>query len=111
MGIQFARPRRSLVAAQAASSRCALVLGDGRQDVHRQLVRVRVIDGDEFHTRIHERRYKGEVAGQSIELGNDELSFLFLAGRERFFQFRPVIPLAALNFGELGPRPSSPRST
>jgi transposase len=29
------------------------------------------------------RRDKGEVAGQAIELGNDELGFMFFAGRKR----------------------------
>jgi hypothetical protein len=62
---------------------------------------VRVIDGDELHTRVHERRDKGEVAGQAIELGNDELGFLFPAGRERLLQLRPVIALAALDLREL----------
>jgi hypothetical protein len=58
--------------------------------------------GDELHTRVHERRYKGEVAGQAIELGNDELGFVFLAGRKSLLQFRPVVPLAALDLREPG---------
>jgi hypothetical protein len=68
----------------------------------RQLVRVRVIDSDELNTRVHERRNEGEVAGQAIELGNDEPGFLFLAGRERLLKLWPVVALAALNLGELG---------
>jgi hypothetical protein len=34
---------------RARADDLALVLGDGRQDMDRQLVRVGIIDGDEFH--------------------------------------------------------------
>jgi len=39
--------------------------------------------------------------GQTIELGNDELGFLFLARSERLLQLDSVIALAAFDLGEL----------
>jgi hypothetical protein len=89
------------------SSRCPcaddfpLVLGHSRQDMDGQLVGMRIIDRHELHTGIHQGRYECQVAGQAVELGNDELGFLLFAGRERLHQLRPIIALAALDFGEL----------
>jgi hypothetical protein len=55
----------------------AFVLSDSGQDVDGQFVRVRIIDCDELYPGVHEDRDKRDVPGQSIQLGNDELGFLF----------------------------------
>ena len=65
-----------------------------------QLIRVRIIDGDELHTGIHQGRYECRVAGQPIELGDNQLGFLLFAGREGLHQLGPIIALPALDFGE-----------
>src|SRR5262245_13597303 len=79
----------------------AFVLCDRGQDMDGQLVCVGVIDRDEFHAGIHQRRDACQITGQAIELGNDQLSLLLLASRKRFLQFWPVIVLTALDLGEL----------
>src|ERR1700745_442288 len=77
------------------------MLGDRGQDVDRKFGSVWIIHCNELHTRVHQSRNKCDVPGQAIELGNDELSFLFLAGRERLLQPRPVVTLATPDFREL----------
>jgi hypothetical protein len=46
----------------------ALVLGDGGHDVNRQLVGVRVINGNERNAGIHQRRNEREIAGQPVNI-------------------------------------------
>jgi hypothetical protein len=58
---------------------------------------VRIIDCDELYPGVHEGRDKCDVPGQSIQLGNDELGFLFFAGCNRLLQFWPIIALSALD--------------
>jgi hypothetical protein len=55
------------------------VLGDCGQDVDGQLVSVWVIDSDE--PGVHQCCDECEVAGQPIQLGNNQLGFVLLAGR------------------------------
>jgi hypothetical protein len=91
----------------------ALMLIHGREDMDGQLVGVRVIHSHELHTALHQRGDEGQVAGQAVELGDDQLCLLLLAGRERLLQFWSVIALAALNLGELidkRPPPAVPGS-
>jgi hypothetical protein len=61
----------------------ALVLGNCRQDMDRQLICVRVVHSDKLHGGVHEGSDKCEVSGQSIELGNNQPGFQLLASRER----------------------------
>jgi hypothetical protein len=86
----------------ALGNRFALMLGHRRQDMQRQLVGVRIIDRNELNAGIHERCDKGQVSGQPIQLGNDQLGFVLAAGLERPHQLRPICPLAALNLNEFG---------
>ena len=69
--------------------------------MNRQLVGVRVIDGDELDAGLHQRGDECEVAGQPVELRNDELGFLRPADVERDFKLRPGVVLTALDLGEL----------
>ena len=77
------------------------MLDDGRQDVYRHLVCMRIVDRDKLHTRVHQGRDEREVSGQAIELGDDEPCSLLLAGGKSLFQFWPVIVPTALDLGEL----------
>ena len=47
-------------------------LGHGGHDVNGQVVGLRHIDGDESHPRFHERRHDSDVAGEAVELGDQE---------------------------------------
>jgi hypothetical protein len=47
----------------------AFVLRHGREDVHGQLVGVRVIDGHKFNAAVHQRDDECQIAGQPIEFG------------------------------------------
>src|SRR5215467_2905702 len=67
----------------------------------RQFIRVRVVDRNELHAGIHQRRDKRQISRKAIELCNHQLGFVSLAGRKRLLQFRPVTALAALDLGEL----------
>jgi hypothetical protein len=59
------------------------VLGEHREHLQGHLVRVRHVSGDEFDPAIHERGDEGDIAGEPVELGNDELGLELLAfGRQ-----------------------------
>ena len=83
----------------------ALMLGDSGQNVDGELVGMRVIDRDKLDAAIHQRGDEGEVAGQPVELGNDELGLVLAAGEQRLGQLRAIRTLAALNLGVLGDEP------
>ena len=54
-----------------------------RKDMDRQLVRVRIVDRDELDDGFHERGDEREIAGQAIQLGDDQLGLVLAAGGER----------------------------
>ena len=77
------------------------MLGNGRQDMDRELVHVRIVHGHELDAALHQRCNEGQVAGQTIELGDHQPGLLPLAGRDGRGELRPVIvALAALDLGE-----------
>ena len=63
------------------SDHFSLMLSHRGKDMNGELVGVRVIDRDELDTGVHQRCDEREIARQSIELGDDELGFVLLAGR------------------------------
>jgi hypothetical protein len=66
------------------------VLGDGGENVNRQLARMRVIDRDKFNARFHEGCDESQIAGKTIKLGNNQLGFVTAADNGRIvFLFRP----------------------
>ena len=85
-----------------------LMLGDGGQDVNGQLVGVRVIDRYELDAGVHQRRDESKISGKPVELGDDQSGLVLAAGLQRPRQVRPIGPLAALDFGELGDNLPSP---
>jgi hypothetical protein len=85
------------------------MLGDGRQNVNRQLVRVRVIDGDKLHARVHERRDECQIAGETIELGDHEPGAMLSASLKSLHQLGPIVTLAGLDLDVLGDK--LPRAT
>jgi hypothetical protein len=48
------------------------VLSHGGQDVNGQAIRLGKVDSDEIDTGLHQRGDEVDVAGEAIELGNDE---------------------------------------
>jgi hypothetical protein len=79
-----------------------LMLGDRREDMHREPVRLREVDGRELNARLHQAGHEMDVAGEPIELGDDERGAERTARLEGFGELGPIRPLAALDFGELG---------
>ena len=71
-----------------------------RKNMDGQLVRVRVIYGEEFDAQLHQRRDESEIAGQPIQFRNDQLGFELAAGVEGFNQFRPVAVFATFYLDE-----------
>ena len=63
-----------------------------------------VIDGNEFDPRIHQRSNECQVAGEAIQLGNDQSGLALAAERQCLFKFGAVIALACLDFREFGDR-------
>jgi hypothetical protein len=50
--------------------------------MYREFGRVRVIDGDELDTALHQCGDKGQVSGQTVELGDNKPCLVLLAGRQ-----------------------------
>ena len=88
----------------ALADRFTFVLRDGGQDVDGELVGVRVIDGDELDAAVHQRGDEGEVAGQPVELGDDELGLVLAAGGQCLGQFGAVCAFAALHPDVIAPK-------
>ena len=63
----------------ALADRCPLVLGDGGEDVDGEPVGVRVVGGDELDVAVHQGGDEGEIAGQAVEFGNDQLGLVLPA--------------------------------
>ena len=86
------------------------MLGDGGENVDGQSVRLGHIDGNEINPTLHEAGDEMDVAGQSIKPGDDERGFVTAALVERGCELRAVgVPLAALDFLELGEQGSAVR--
>ena len=84
------------------------MLRHGCQDVDSELVGVRIIGSHEFNAAVHQRGNEGQIARQPIELGDDKLRLLLLAGRERCGELWAIGVLAGLHLGEFaGQRPAT----
>ena len=57
----------------ALADRLTLVFGDGGQDVDGEPVGVRIVGGDELDVAVHQGCDEREIAGEAVELGDDEL--------------------------------------
>ena len=51
---------------------------------------------------VHQGGDEGEVAGEAVELGDDELGLVLPAGGERLLELGAIRAFAALDLGELG---------
>jgi len=78
-----------------------LMLCQGGEHVHHELVGMGIIDRNELHPTFHETRNEGDVAGEAIELGNHQDGATTPAQIKRGDELRPVILPAASNLGEL----------
>ncbi|MFZ1430886.1 MAG: hypothetical protein WAS21_29490 [Geminicoccaceae bacterium] len=97
-----ARPSFSQGGAGTLGNHLALVLGDGGEDVQGKPVGGRHVHGDELDPALHEARDEGDIAGQPVELGDDQRGPLPLAGGDRGMKFGPVVLPGALDLGEFG---------
>jgi hypothetical protein len=59
-----------------------------------------LITGQDFETRVHEVRDKGEFSGEPVELGDQERRFALAGSFQGLQQLRPVGPLACLDLNE-----------
>ena len=79
----------------------ALMLGNGRENMQRQAGRMRVVNGDELDTGIHQRGNEGQISREAIQLGDDQPRLALAAESQRTLKLRAVIALAGLDFREL----------
>jgi len=77
------------------------MLGHRRENVYGELRGVRVIDGHEFDARIHQRGDEGDIAGETVQLCYHKARLAPTTKRKRLDEFRTVVALARLDFGEL----------
>jgi hypothetical protein len=60
--------------------------------VYRKLIRVQVIHGGELNARLHQRGNEREIAGQSVEFGDNQPRLVLLASRQRRRELLPIAP-------------------
>ena len=94
--------------AGALGNHLALVLRHSGEDVQGQPVGARHVHGDEFNTAFHEIGDEGDVAGQPVELGDDQRGALPLTGGNGRVEFGPVGFPPTLDLGELGEDVTAP---
>ena len=72
------------------------MLGDSGEDVHREPVGLREVDGDEVDSALHQVRDEGDVARQPIESWRSPASRREAAGGERLLELgrSPCLPLS-----------------
>jgi hypothetical protein len=84
---------------------CApLFLRDHRHDADRQTVSVWHVRRSESYPRTLEPEEEVRIAGEAIELGDDQRRFSNPAFREGSRELRAIVPLAALDLDELRQR-------
>lgn len=80
----------------------AFVFCEGGHDVQDQARGVGHIDGDKICGAFHEIGDEGDVAGQAVELGDEQGGFVLAAGVEGKRELGTVVFGAALDLDELG---------
>ena len=86
----------------ALADHAALGLRHQRHDADHHLVRLRHVGGDELDAGLLQAEQEMRVAGEAVELGDDQRRAVDLAGVERALQRRAiVIVLAALDLDVL----------
>jgi len=78
------------------------VLGDSGKYVDGEPVGVRVVGGDELDVAVHQRCDEGEIAGEAVELCDDELGLVLAAGGQGLLKFGAIRAFAGLDLGMLG---------
>jgi hypothetical protein len=84
---------------------------DRGEDVDREAVRLRKVDGGELDAGLHQPGYEVDVAGETVEFGDDERGAERAARLERSGELRPIRPLAGLDLGSFGRSDRLPDST
>jgi hypothetical protein len=67
-----------------------------------QVVGLRHVAGEEAHTRIVQGEQEGRVAGQPVELGNDQRRAGETGKVQRRLELRAVVPATTFHLGEPG---------
>jgi len=75
----------------AGRDRIALVLGASGEDMNRKLRGRRVVAANKVDLAVHQHCNERQVAAEPIELGDDELRPVLLAGGQRLFQLGPIV--------------------
>ena len=78
------------------------MLGDGGENVDRQAISLREIDRDEIDAKIDQRRNEGDIARQSVQLGDDQSCTMKTAKAQRFSELGTVVALAGFDLHDLG---------
>jgi hypothetical protein len=78
---------------RALRDHLCFVLGDGRQNVNREAVGLREIDGVKLHPGLHQVRYERHVPGKPIKLRDDQGGAVKAAELEGFGELRPSLRL------------------
>lgn len=76
------------------------MLGNGGENVDGEAGRFGHIDGDEINIAFHQAGNEMDVAGEAVELSDDEFCFLLAAKGEGGGELGPVVLLAAFYFRE-----------
>ena len=77
------------------------MLGNSRENMHRQTVRLREVASDEVHASLHQRANEMHVAGETVQLGDHQRRLMQSAEPQRLSNRRTVVPLAALYLYDL----------
>ncbi len=78
-----------------------LLLSNGGQDVDHEPIRLGHIDSHKLNAGLHEVRDEGDVAGETVQLGDHQRSAMLAAELEGGSEGRPIIALAAFNLQDL----------
>jgi hypothetical protein len=99
---------RSLIAARSCSATAArmwtvsLLACGLSAAMNSTLLSISVAMKARFDVAVHQRGDEGEVAGEAVELGDDELSLVLAAGGQGLLQLGAIRTLAGLDLSELG---------
>ncbi len=87
---------------RAGGDHARFFLGNRGEDVDGQSVHGRPIGGDELDAALHQPGHEVDIAGQAVELGDDQDGAMDTRGGQRRGELRPILPAPALHFDELG---------
>jgi len=75
----------------------SLMLSEGGQQMDHELIRMRIIGRDEINAAFHKAADKMYVAGESVELGDDQRTLGLFCRRDGCGKLRAILALAAFD--------------